>query len=172
MKIKALILALILASCSNSNELILDVEIKDLKKGKLVLSKINDSVFSTIDSFNVSGEKNIIFKKLYFTLLSIFIFSTANSHEGFIENKGQLPKNVIAKKNIVGGGLFVEKGKLTFSFYDQRQLKNFHNRTDELRQINFHAYTLAFQNINNSILIIIGINFFTICIVGSIYTTI
>ena len=62
MKIKALILALILASCSNSNELILDVEIKDLKKGKLVLSKINDSVFSTIDSFNVSGEKNIIFK--------------------------------------------------------------------------------------------------------------
>ena len=62
MKIKALLLALILASCSNSNELILDVEIKDLKKGKLVLSKINDSVFSTIDSFNVSGEKNIIFK--------------------------------------------------------------------------------------------------------------
>ena len=96
--------------------------------------------------------KNIILKKLYFTLLSIFIFSTANSHEGFIENKGQLPKNVIAKKNIVGGGLFVEKGKLTFSFYDQRQLKNFHNRIDELRQINFHAYTLAFQNINNSIL--------------------
>ena len=49
MKIKALLLALILASCSNSNELILDVEIKDLKKGKLVLSKINDSVLSTID---------------------------------------------------------------------------------------------------------------------------
>ena len=57
MKIKALLLALILASCSNSNELILDVEIKDLKKGKLVLSKINDSVFSTIDSFNISGEE-------------------------------------------------------------------------------------------------------------------
>ena len=38
MKIKALILAIILTSCSNSNELILDVEIKDLKKGKLILT--------------------------------------------------------------------------------------------------------------------------------------
>ena len=62
MKIKALILAIILTSCSNSNELILDVEIKDLKKGKLILTKLNDSVLYSIDSFNVNGEKNIVFK--------------------------------------------------------------------------------------------------------------
>jgi hypothetical protein len=62
MKIKALLLALILASCSNNNELILDVKIKDLKKGKLVLTKLNDSIFQPIDSFNVNGEKNIVFK--------------------------------------------------------------------------------------------------------------
>ena len=62
MKIKALIFVLILASCSNSNRLRLDVEIKDLKKGKLVLTKLNDSIFQPIDSFNVNGEKNIVFK--------------------------------------------------------------------------------------------------------------
>jgi hypothetical protein len=62
MKIKALIIVIILASCSNNNELILDVEIKDLKKGKLFLTKHNDSVFQPIDSFNVNGQKNIVFK--------------------------------------------------------------------------------------------------------------
>ena len=73
----------------------------------------------------------------------------ANAYEGFIENKGQFPNNVIAKKNISSGALFVEKGKLTFSFYDQLQLKNFHNRTSSLKKINFHAYSFSFQNINN-----------------------
>ena len=95
MKIKALILVIILASCSNSNELILDVEIKDLKKGKLVLSKLNDSIFQTIDSFNVNGQKNIVFKnelnEPQFLFLNLF---TNESYEPlsltFFAEKGKL----------------------------------------------------------------------------------
>ena len=95
MKIKTLLLALILASCSNSNELILDVEIKDLKKGKLVLTKLNDSIFQPIDSFNVNGQKNIVFKnelnEPQFLFLNLF---TNESYEplslSFFAEKGQI----------------------------------------------------------------------------------
>ena len=95
MKIKALITLIILASCSNSNELILDVEIKDLKKGKLVLTKLNDSVFQPIDSFNVNGQKNIVFKnelnEPQFLFLNLF---TNESYEplslSFFAEKGQI----------------------------------------------------------------------------------
>jgi len=95
MKIKALLLALILTSCSNSNELILDVEIKDLKKGKLVLTKLNDSIFQPIDSFNVNGQKNIVFKnelnEPQFLFLNLF---TNESYEplslSFFAEKGQI----------------------------------------------------------------------------------
>ncbi len=95
MKIKALITLIILASCSNSNELILDVEIKDLKKGKLVLTKLNDSVFQPIDSFNVNGQKNIVFKnelnEPQFLFLNLF---TNESYEPlsltFFAEKGKL----------------------------------------------------------------------------------
>ncbi len=95
MKIKALLLALILASCSNNNELILDVKIKDLKKGKLVLTKLNDSIFQPIDSFNVNGQKNIVFKnelnEPQFLFLNLF---TNESYEplslSFFAEKGQI----------------------------------------------------------------------------------
>jgi hypothetical protein len=95
MKIKALIIVIILASCSNNNELILDVEIKDLKKGKLVLTKHNDSVFQPIDSFNVNGQKNIVFKhelnEPQFLFLNLF---TNESYEplslSFFAEKGQI----------------------------------------------------------------------------------
>jgi hypothetical protein len=95
MKIKALIIVIILASCSNNNELILDVEIKDLKKGKLVLTKHNDSVFQPIDSFNLNGQKNIVFKhelnEPQFLFLNLF---TNESYEplslSFFAEKGQI----------------------------------------------------------------------------------
>jgi hypothetical protein len=95
MKIKALIIVIILASCSNNNELILDVEIKDLKKGKLVLTKHNDSVFQPIDSFNVNGQKNIVFKhelnEPQFLFLNLF---TNESYKplslSFFAEKGQI----------------------------------------------------------------------------------
>ena len=59
MKIKYFLFVIILISCTNNNNLTIDVNIKDLKKGKLILSKFDDSLFKSIDSFNVSGQKNI-----------------------------------------------------------------------------------------------------------------
>ena len=59
MKIKYCLFVIILISCTNNNNLTIDVNIKDLKKGKLILSKFDDSWFKSIDSFNVSGQKNI-----------------------------------------------------------------------------------------------------------------
>ena len=95
MKIKALIFVLILASCSNSNRLRLDVEIKDLKKGKLVLTKLNDSIFQPIDSFNVNGEKNIVFKNEFdepqFLFLNLFTNESLEPLSlSFFAEKGQI----------------------------------------------------------------------------------
>ncbi len=95
MKIKALIFVLILASCSNSNKLTLDVEIKDLKKGKLVLTKLNDSIFQPIDSFNVNGEKNIVFKNEFdepqFLFLNLFTNESLEPLSlSFFAEKGQI----------------------------------------------------------------------------------
>ena len=58
--------------------------------------------------------------------LSIFFamfFFLANAQNPFIENKGQLPKSVISKTNLPSGVLFIEKGKLTYAFYNGKQFK-------------------------------------------------
>ena len=88
--------------------------------------------------------KNIILFKLY--LIVFFSFTNSFGQSYFIENKGQFPSNVIAKKKIPGGALFVEQGKFLFSFYDQIQLKNHHNRSLLSDNIKFHAYSLSFKN--------------------------
>ena len=93
--------------------------------------------------------KNIILFKLYFVVLFSFSNSFGQSH--FIENKGQFPSNVIAKKKIPGGALFVEEGKFSFSFYDQIQLKNHHNRSLLSDNIEFHSYTFSFKNKSKNI---------------------
>ena len=93
--------------------------------------------------------KDIILFKLYFVVLFSFSNSFGQSH--FIENKGQFPSNVIAKKKIPGGALFVEEGKFSFSFYDQIQLKNHHNRSLLSDNIEFHSYTFSFKNKSKNI---------------------
>ena len=85
--------------------------------------------------------------KLPFILTIIFCNITF-AQECFIKNQGQFPAKVIAKKKINGGALFIENSKLTFSFYDQQQLKSFHNRTSNDDKIDFHAYSLSFLKSN------------------------
>ena len=56
--------------------------------------------------------------KKYFAKTSLFliftlVFPSFIIAEGFIENKGQFLSNVIAKKNVFGGALFIEKAKLS-----------------------------------------------------------
>ena len=60
MKIKYLLLLFILFSCSETGKFKLDIEIKDLKKGKLVLLSAEDSLLYPIDSVYVNGQKSLL----------------------------------------------------------------------------------------------------------------
>lgn len=60
MKIKYFLLLFILLSCSETGKFKLDIEIKDLKKGKLVLLSAEDSLLYPIDSVNVNGQKSLL----------------------------------------------------------------------------------------------------------------
>ena len=95
--------------------------------------------------------KNIIYIKLYLLVLASFSYNVLFPQSYFIENKGQYPFNVIAKKKLEGGALFIEKGKLTFSFYDQLQLADHHKRKISREKINCHSYTISFKNKTNNI---------------------
>lgn len=86
---------------------------------------------------------------LLFFLLVNFIY--ANEFENsFIKNKGQLPKKVIAKVNLPGGALFIEKGTFTYNFYDQQKLADIHNHRTTDRGIKAHAFKVIFKNTNEN----------------------
>ena len=94
--------------------------------------------------------------KKYFAKTSLFliftlVFPSFIIAEGFIENKGQFLSNVIAKKNVFGGALFIEKAKLTYCFYNEEHLKKFHNKVSEESNIDLHAYSVDFINANKNI---------------------
>ena len=80
-------------------------------------------------------------------LFAIFFF-LVNSQNPFIENKGQLPERVISKINLPSGALFIEKGKLIYTFYNNKQLANIHDGLATNTSIEAHAYSVAFLNSN------------------------
>ena len=50
-------------------------------------------------------------------LFFVFFTMAAAAQNPFIENKGQLPKEVVSKTLLPSGVLFVLEGKFIFSFY-------------------------------------------------------
>jgi len=62
---------------------------------------------------------------LLFLFVLTFIDLKAQS-EGFIQNKGQFPKQVIAAVSLENGFLFIEKDGLVFSLFDQRKTEEEH----------------------------------------------
>ena len=49
-------------------------------------------------------------------------------------------------------GLYLsEKAKLTYCFYNQEQLKKFHNKVSEESNIDLHVYSVDFINANKNI---------------------
>jgi len=94
---------------------------------------------------------NIISIKLYLAIFFLLCSSQLFSQSYFVENKGQYPKNIIAKKKIIGGAFFIEKGKFTFSFYDQLQLSKHHNGRASNKKIKRHSYTVSFKNKSDNI---------------------
>ena len=85
--------------------------------------------------------------KFSFYFLSFILCCTFSYGQArFIENIGQLPKNVFAKSNVDGGVLFIEKSKLTFAFFDQKKINEIHSNKNSDNVINTHAYSMEFLN--------------------------
>ena len=87
---------------------------------------------------------------LLFLFLVHFCFATDFKHP-FIQNKGQFSEIVIAKVNLPGGALFIEKGIFTYHFYNQQKLADIHNHRTTDRSIKAHAFKVIFKNANENI---------------------
>ena len=93
--------------------------------------------------------KKSILKQL-FTLLFVMFFFLANAQNTFIENKGQFPKAVISKTQLPSGALYVEKAKLTYAFYNGKQLADIHDGLAADNRVDAHAYSVSFLNANTN----------------------
>jgi len=93
--------------------------------------------------------KKSILKQL-FTLLFVMFFFLANAQNTFIENKGQLLKAVISKTYLPSGALYVEKAKLTYAFYNGKQLADIHDGLAADYKVDAHAYSVSFLNANTN----------------------
>ena len=62
MFLRLILLSVFFISCSSTNNFELELEIKGLKKGKVILSKVNDSKGVIIDSVIVKGDNLVKFK--------------------------------------------------------------------------------------------------------------
>ena len=91
--------------------------------------------------------KKSILKQL-FTLLFVMFFFLANAQNTFIENKGQFPKAVISKTNLPSGALYVEKAKLTYAFYNGKQVADIHDGFATNNRVDAHSYSVSFLNAN------------------------
>ena len=93
--------------------------------------------------------KNIL--GFYTSFLVVFFVVDVCAQNSFIENKGQFPKQVKAKITLPSGALFIEEGKLIYSFYSGEQLSKRHNLTRSKKEISTHTYFVSFLNHNDQI---------------------
>ena len=83
---------------------------------------------------------------LIILLLSISFFSFSQVQFRFQENNGQLPSSVISKVKVNNGAIFIENGKLSYSFYDGQQLQETHDLIRNKQWINAHSFSATFLN--------------------------
>jgi len=86
-------------------------------------------------------------------LLLCFFASISSAQNPFIQNKGQLPEQVKAKVNLPSGALFIEDGKLTYSFYSGEQLAQIHDLERAEKSVDAHAYSVEFIGKSKSVLV-------------------
>ena len=89
----------------------------------------------------------------YIVLLLCFFASISSAQNPFIQNKGQLPEQVKAKVNLPSGALFIEDGKLTYSFYSGEQLAQIHDLERAEKSVDAHAYSVEFIGKSKSVLV-------------------
>ena len=97
----------------------------------------------------MKNNKSIV--KLYFSVLLCAFGINSFAQNLFVENKGQLPKYVVAKVNLPSGALFIEEGKLTYAFYSGEQLAQIHDLVKVDKTIDAHSYSVEFLNSNSII---------------------
>ena len=95
-------------------------------------------------------ESNKSILKQLSTVFFVMFFFLSNAQNPFIENKGQFPKTVISKTNLPSGALFVEKAKLTYTFYNGKQLVDIHDGLAINHRVDAHAYSVSFLNANTN----------------------
>ena len=86
-------------------------------------------------------------------LLLCFFAIISSAQNPFIRNKGQFPKPVKAKVNLPSGSLFIEDGKLTYSFYSGEQLAQIHDLEREEKSVDAHAYSVEFVGKSKPVLV-------------------
>ena len=81
MRLKLLYILILFLGCDTNNEgLDLNLQIKGLKKGEIIIKKLNDSAFVSLDSFQVNGNNKINFK--YILTEPEMIFLDLNLNDG------------------------------------------------------------------------------------------
>ena len=79
----------------------------------------------------------------------VMFFFLINAQNTFIENKGQFPTPVISKTHLPSGALYVERAKLTYAFYNGRQLADIHDGLTTSNRVDAHSYSVSFINTNS-----------------------
>lgn len=103
-------------------------------------------------------------RNLYVLCLVFVLASALKAHDGvvkpyvnpgltFTENKGQWQSHILFRAGLDGGALFMEKGKLTYHFYDKAKARRFHGKkaiqnSPENDQIKGHAFHMIFEGCN------------------------
>ena len=81
MRLKLIYIFILFLGCDTSNEgLDLNLQIKGLKKGEMIIKKLSDSAFVSLDSIQVNGNNNINFK--YILAEPEMIFLDLNLNDG------------------------------------------------------------------------------------------
>ena len=63
MRLKLLYIFILFLGCNTNNEgLDLNLQIKGLKKGEIIIKKLNDSAFVSLDSIRLNGNDKVNFK--------------------------------------------------------------------------------------------------------------
>jgi len=89
--------------------------------------------------------------KLCFAILLLVSYLNSGAQNTFIENKGQFPKQVKAKVNLPSGSLFIEEGKLIYTFYSKTHLAAIHDLDEEKKEIDAHTYAAEFLNYSQEV---------------------
>ena len=94
-------------------------------------------------------------KKAAFLFLFIFValLKVNAQNDGFIENKGQFPSQVIAAVSLSNGYLFVEKDGLVFSLFDQNKSEEEHYSKKVQGGLPRFAFKQCFEKINPSAIV-------------------